>query len=141
MGIAPLALRRFGTLSDGEQKRTLVARALFPTRNCSCSTSPRQGWIWDRARAWSSGLGRLAADPAAPVQVMITHHVEEIPPGYTHALLMREGRRVAAGPDRRGPDRRQPEQDVRRPVVGAARLQPVLGVRHLTGRVASGDTT
>jgi iron complex transport system ATP-binding protein len=43
-------------------------------------------------------LGRLAKDPATPVTVLVTHHVEEIPPGYTHALLLRQGAVVAAGP-------------------------------------------
>ena len=43
-------------------------------------------------------LGRLAKDPATPVTVLVTHHVEEIPPGYTHVLLLRRGGVVAAGP-------------------------------------------
>ena len=43
-------------------------------------------------------LGRLAKDPATPVTVLVTHHVEEIPPGYTHAALLRDGKLVAAGP-------------------------------------------
>jgi iron complex transport system ATP-binding protein len=43
-------------------------------------------------------LGALAADPAAPALVLVTHHVEEVPPGFTHALLLRAGRVLAAGP-------------------------------------------
>ena len=44
------------------------------------------------------GLGALASDPGAPPTVLVTHHVEEIPPGFTHALLLRGGRVVASGP-------------------------------------------
>jgi iron complex transport system ATP-binding protein len=40
----------------------------------------------------------LAADPYAPTSVLVTHHVEEIPVGYSHVLLLRDGRTVAAGP-------------------------------------------
>ena len=43
-------------------------------------------------------LSDLAADPDAPAMVLVTHHVEEIPPGFTHVLLLREGRVQAAGP-------------------------------------------
>ena len=43
-------------------------------------------------------LGRFAADPHAPASVLVTHHVEEIPPGTTHALLLRRGKVVTAGP-------------------------------------------
>jgi iron complex transport system ATP-binding protein len=43
-------------------------------------------------------LGDLARDPAAPAMVLVTHHVEEIPPGFTHVLLLRDGRVVAQGP-------------------------------------------
>ena len=42
-------------------------------------------------------LSELAMDPDAPATVLVTHHVEEIPPGFTHALLLREGRVVAQG--------------------------------------------
>jgi iron complex transport system ATP-binding protein len=43
-------------------------------------------------------LGLIAEDPYAPALVLVTHHVEEIPAGFTHVLLLREGRVVAAGP-------------------------------------------
>jgi iron complex transport system ATP-binding protein len=45
-----------------------------------------------------STLSVLAMDEASPATVLVSHHVEEIPPGFTHALLLREGRMVAAGP-------------------------------------------
>ena len=43
-------------------------------------------------------LSTFAKSPLTPAMVMVTHHVEEIPPGFTHVLLLREGRAVAAGP-------------------------------------------
>ena len=49
------------------------------------------------ARTWSARLAELAYDPDAPALVLVTHHVEEIPPGFTHALLLREGAVVAQG--------------------------------------------
>lgn len=91
MGIEHLADRRYGTLSDGEKKRALVARALFPDPEILLLDEPAAGLDLGSREALVERLGVLAADPAAPVQIMITHHVEEIPPGYTHAMLMRDG--------------------------------------------------
>lgn len=97
MGIGHLAIRRFGTLSDGEQKRALVARALFPDPEMLLLDEPAAGLDLGSRESLVERLGALAADPDAPVQIMITHHVEEIPPGYTHALLMRDGRVLEQG--------------------------------------------
>ena len=91
MGVGHLATRRFGTLSDGERKRVLVARALFPNPEILLLDEPAAGLDLGSREGLVERLGRLAADPEAPVQIMITHHVEEIPPNYTHALLMRDG--------------------------------------------------
>ncbi len=91
MGIDHLAQRQFGTLSDGEKKRALVARALFPDPELLLLDEPAAGLDLGSREALVERLGVLAADRSAPVQIMITHHVEEIPPGYTHAMLMRDG--------------------------------------------------
>lgn len=98
LGIADLADREFGTLSDGERKRALVARALMPDPELLLLDEPATGLDLGAREGLIGRLSVLARDPEAPVQVMITHHVEEIPPGFTHALLLREGQVVAQGP-------------------------------------------
>ena len=98
LGIMDLASREFCTLSDGERKRALIARALMPDPELLLLDEPATGLDLGAREALISRLSVLAQDPTAPVQVMITHHVEEIPPGFTHALLLREGHVVAQGP-------------------------------------------
>ena len=96
--IAKHADRSFGTLSDGERKRTLVARAVMADPEVLFLDEPAAGLDLGAREELVHLLGELANDPAAPAVVLITHHVEEIPPGFTHALLMRDGAVVAAGP-------------------------------------------
>lgn len=96
-GLAELANRTFGTLSEGERKRTLIARALMPNPELLLLDEPGAGLDLAGREDLVSRLTSLAADPQAPTQVVITHHVEEIPPGYTHALLLRNGQVVAQG--------------------------------------------
>ncbi len=98
VGCRPLADRRFATLSEGERKRVQVARALMPDPELLVLDEPAAGLDLGAREALVRLLARLAADPAAPTLVLVTHHVEEIPPGFTHALLLRAGREVAAGP-------------------------------------------
>lgn len=90
--------RRFGTLSEGERKRVLVARALMTDPELLLLDEPAAGLDLAGRETLVRALTRLAADPAAPALVLVTHHVEEVPPGFTHALLMRQGSVVAAGP-------------------------------------------
>ena len=97
-GVAGLADRMFGTLSTGERKRVLSARALMTDPELLLLDEPASGLDLGGREELVRNLGRLAKDPQTPVTVLVTHHVEEIPPGYTHALLLRAGGVVAAGP-------------------------------------------
>ncbi len=97
MGIAALADRRFGTLSEGERKRVLIARALMTDPELLLLDEPAAGLDLGGREDLLAGLAGLAADPDAPAMVLVTHHVEEIPPGFTHAMLLRDGGVVAQG--------------------------------------------
>jgi iron complex transport system ATP-binding protein len=98
LGCSALISRRFGTLSEGERKRVQIARSLMTDPELLLLDEPAAGLDLGAREALLRRLGRLAADPAGPVLVMVSHHVEEIPLGMTHALLLRGGRVVAAGP-------------------------------------------
>lgn len=93
-----LAGRTFGTLSEGERKRVQIARALMTDPELLLLDEPAAGLDLTGREALVRTLSELAQDPYAPASVLVTHHVEEIPLGITHALLLREGRVVAAGP-------------------------------------------
>jgi iron complex transport system ATP-binding protein len=97
MGVAPLAARPFGTLSEGERKRTLIARALMTDPELLLLDEPAAGLDLGGREDLVARLAALAQDPDAPASVLVTHHVEEIPVGYSHGLLLREGGVVAAG--------------------------------------------
>lgn len=98
VGIGDLAERRFGTLSDGERKRVLIARALMPDPEVLVLDEPAAGLDLGAREQLLHLLSEIAADPAAPAVVLVTHHVEEVPVGFTHALLLAEGQVVASGP-------------------------------------------
>ncbi|WP_144830136.1 ABC transporter ATP-binding protein [Kocuria rhizophila] len=97
-GLAPLRERRYGTLSEGERKRVLIARALMTDPELLLLDEPAAGLDVGGREKLVQRLDELARDKAAPAMVMVTHHLEEVPDGFTHALLLREGRIVAAGP-------------------------------------------
>lgn len=97
-GAAALADRTFGTLSEGERKRVQIARALMPNPELLLLDEPAAGLDLGAREDLVSRLAALAADSNAATTVLVTHHVEEIPPGFTHAMLLREGRVIAAGP-------------------------------------------
>jgi iron complex transport system ATP-binding protein len=98
LGAAHLADRRFGTLSEGERKRVQIARALMSDPEVMLLDEPAAGLDLGGREDLVARLGLLAADTEAPALVLVTHHVEEIPPGFTDVLLLRDGRIVAAGP-------------------------------------------
>jgi iron complex transport system ATP-binding protein len=97
LGMQGLAERRFGTLSEGERKRVQIARALMTDPELLLLDEPAAGLDLAGREQLVARLATLAADPDAPTMVLVTHHVEEIPPGVTHALLLRGGTVVAAG--------------------------------------------
>jgi iron complex transport system ATP-binding protein len=98
VGCRDLDDRLFGTLSEGERKRVLLARALMTDPELLLLDEPAAGLDLGGREALLCMLGRLATDVTAPAQVLVTHHVEEIPAGYTHAMLLRHGQVVIQGP-------------------------------------------
>ena len=98
LGAGHLAERTFGTLSEGERKRVQIARALMTDPELMLLDEPAAGLDLGGREDLVARLGVLAGDVDAPALVLVTHHVEEIPPSFTDVMLMREGRVVAAGP-------------------------------------------
>ncbi|WP_042369570.1 ABC transporter ATP-binding protein [Streptacidiphilus neutrinimicus] len=98
LGMAEYTDRRFGTLSEGERKRTLIARALMTDPELLLLDEPAAGLDLGGREDLVRRLGALAQDPIAPAMIMVTHHVEEIAPGFTHVLMIRQGKVLAAGP-------------------------------------------
>jgi iron complex transport system ATP-binding protein len=98
VGLRAFADRRFGTLSEGERKRVLLARALMTDPELLLLDEPAAGLDLGAREALLRLLGRLATDPDSPPTVLVTHHVEEVPVGTTHALLLSKGQAVATGP-------------------------------------------
>jgi iron complex transport system ATP-binding protein len=98
VGAKHLVDRTFGTLSEGERKRVQIARALMADPELLLLDEPAAGLDLGGREDLVSTLSVLAADPDSPATVLVSHHVEEIPPGFTHALLLRAGQVVHAGP-------------------------------------------
>ncbi|HTY73627.1 MAG TPA: ABC transporter ATP-binding protein [Actinomycetes bacterium] len=98
LGVVDLAGRRFATLSEGERKRVQIARSLMADPELLLLDEPAAGLDLGGREDLVRRLGELAVDPLAPALVLVTHHVEEVPRGFTHGLLLRGGRVVAAGP-------------------------------------------
>ncbi len=97
-GVGHLAPRTFGTLSSGERQRVLLARALAVDPAVVLLDEPMAGLDLGAREDLVGRLAALAADPSAPPLVLVTHHVDEIPAGFTHGLLLRAGRVHASGP-------------------------------------------
>jgi iron complex transport system ATP-binding protein len=98
LGCRPLLDRPFGVLSEGERKRVLIARALMTDPELLLLDEPAAGLDLGAREALLRRLARITTDEDGPALVMVSHHVEEIPSGMTHALLLRRGGVVAAGP-------------------------------------------
>lgn len=93
-----LADRTFGTLSDGEQKRVQIARAVMTDPELLLLDEPTASLDLGAREELLGLLSGYASAPTTPAMIMVTHHVEEIPVGFTHVLLIRDGALVAAGP-------------------------------------------
>ncbi len=93
-----LAERTFGTLSDGEQKRVQIARAVMTDPELLLLDEPTASLDLGAREELLTLLSGYAKAPTTPAMIMVTHHVEEIPVGFTHVLLLRDGQIVAQGP-------------------------------------------
>jgi iron complex transport system ATP-binding protein len=98
VGAGKLLDRTFGTLSEGERKRVQIARSLMTDPELLILDEPAAGLDLGGREDLVSTMTVLANDPLSPAIVLVSHHVEEIPPGFTHALMLRDGRVVAQGP-------------------------------------------
>jgi iron complex transport system ATP-binding protein len=96
-GLAEFADRAFGTLSDGERKRTQIARSVMPDPELLLLDEPVASLDLAAREQTIRIIGEYASSPYAPAMVMVTHHLEEIPAGFTHALIMVNGQIYAAG--------------------------------------------
>jgi len=97
IGAEHLADRTYGTLSEGERKRVLIARSLMTDPELLLLDEPAAGLDLGGREELVARLADLAADPDSPALVLVTHHVEEIPPGFSHCLILAEGAVLAAG--------------------------------------------
>ncbi len=96
-GIGALAAHAFSTLSAGETQRSLLARALMREPELLLLDEPTAGLDIGAREQVLGDLAALASDVEAPPMVIVTHHLEEIPAGCTHALALRDGRVLAQG--------------------------------------------
>jgi iron complex transport system ATP-binding protein len=97
VGAEHLADRTYGTLSEGERKRVLIARSMMTDPELLLLDEPAAGLDLGGREELVARLADLAADPDSPALVLVTHHVEEIPPGFTHCLILAEGQVVDSG--------------------------------------------
>lgn len=97
-GMSGFAEREFWTLSEGERKRVQIGRALMTDPELLLLDEPAAGLDLGGREELLAALSELAGDRRSPAMVMVTHHVEEIPTNFTHAMLLRDGAVIASGP-------------------------------------------
>jgi len=97
LGVRELGNRVYGTLSDGEKKRVQIARALMADPELLLLDEPASALDLGGREDLLKRIETFSKDPLAPATVIVTHHIEEIPSGTTHALLLRDGKTVAQG--------------------------------------------
>jgi iron complex transport system ATP-binding protein len=97
VGAEHLAERTYGTLSEGERKRVLIARSMMTDPELLLLDEPAAGLDLGGREELLARLEDLANDPDSPALVLVTHHVEEIPRGFSHCLILSEGKVVDSG--------------------------------------------
>jgi iron complex transport system ATP-binding protein len=97
-GVRELADRTYGTLSEGERKRVQIARALMADPELLLLDEPAAGLDLAGREDLLKRFSIFAEDPAAPASILVTHHIEEIPTGTTHALILKDGEVAVSGP-------------------------------------------
>lgn len=98
MGVAQLAERPLSTASSGEQQRVVLARALMNEPGVLILDEPSARLDLGGREQLIAALSELTLDPKAPPLVLVTHHIDESPPGMTHVLMLRDGKVVTKGP-------------------------------------------
>lgn len=97
LGADHLADAPFGVLSEGERQQVLIARALMGAPELILLDEPAAGLDLGARERLVAQIGSLASDPTVPAMVLVTHHLEEVPPGFTHGALLAGGRLLDAG--------------------------------------------
>jgi iron complex transport system ATP-binding protein len=97
-GLGGVADQPFGTLSAGERRRTSVARALMPDPDLLLLDEPAASLDLGARETLIQDLTILSTASRPSAIVLVSHHVEEIPPGFSHGLVLADGAAVAAGP-------------------------------------------
>ena len=97
-GVRELGDRRFSTLSSGEKKRVLISRALMADPELLLLDEPAAGLDVGGREDLLKRFAQFSEDPTAPASVLVTHHIEEIPVGTTHAILLKDGKIAVSGP-------------------------------------------
>lgn len=97
-GVRELADRRYSTLSEGERKRVAIARALMADPELLLLDEPAAGLDLGGREDLLKRFANFAADPTSPASILVTHHIEEVPQGTSHALVLKDGKVAVSGP-------------------------------------------